>query len=692
MNALVDLAHVQKRMGELTAQLRFHAHQYYGLDNPMISDLEYDKLFAELRQLEETHPQLKQWDSPTQQVGSSILDGFEKIRHAVPMLSIRTETDTSPEGAMLFDGRIRRELGLKPDDPEVQYMAEPKFDGLAVNLRYEDGVLAQAATRGDGEIGEDVTQNALAIPTIPKRFDTGHNKVLEVRGEVYMSREDFEDLNARQRERIEKGDKNARTYMNPRNAAAGALRQLDAKVTAERCLSFFAYGLGETDRAGGVELEEMLPTHGDVLSYLEMLGFPISPLNSLVEGGAALAAYHQAIGSQRDNMPYDIDGVVYKVNSLAHQKQLGFVSREPRWAIAHKYPAQEVHTVVQSIGVQVGRTGKLTPVARFAPVLVGGVMVSNATLHNESEAQRKDVRVGDTVIIRRAGDVIPEVVAVVLDPQQPRSEQKFVMPALCPVCSSPTAKEEDKAEYRCTGGISCSAQQVGAILHFAQRKAMNIEGLGDKLVEALVSGGLVKSLDDLYRLTPQALQGVGRMGLKSSQNLLAALQRSKTTTLARFLFGLGIRYVGETTAKDLAKHFGAMKPLQEASVHQLLQVPDVGPVVAESTYDFFRNESVLMTLDCLVRAGVNWPEEERDEQAPQPLLGKTFAITGTLPTLDRHAAQELLEKAGAKVVGSVGRKTDYLLAGEGGATKLENAQALGIPVIDEDQLLAMVNP
>ena len=535
----------------LHESLHFHAHRYYVLDDPQIPDAQYDRLFKALQDLEAAHPELISADSPTQRVGGKPLDGFASVRHKLPMLSIRTETDTEASGAQGFDARVRKELGLTASDPPVEYVAEPKFDGLAMSLRYERGALMQAATRGDGETGEDVTQNIRTIGQIPLRLSSDAPAVLEVRGEVYMRRDDFEALNERQREKIARGIKGEKTFVNPRNAAAGAVRQLDPAIAAQRPLSF-----------------------------------PVSALVDIAQGASDLVAYHQHVGQQRDSLGFDIDGVVYKVNRMDLQRQLGFVTREPRWAVAHKYPAQEQLTTVLGIEVQVGRTGKLTPVAKLAPVFVGGVTVTNATLHNEDEARRKDVRVGDTVIVRRAGDVIPEVVSVLLE-KRTGEAPAFAMPRVCPVCASVAVREEGEADYRCTGGLFCSAQRKQAILHFAQRRAVEVEGLGDKLVDQLVDAHVIKTLPDLYRLGLSSLAALDRMAEKSAQNIVDALQKSKQTTLPRFLFGLGIRHVGESTAKALARHFGKLDSIIDATLEQLTDVADVGPIVAQSLRTFF---------------------------------------------------------------------------------------------------------
>ncbi|WP_397406402.1 NAD-dependent DNA ligase LigA [Polaromonas sp.] len=676
-----------ERAAALRALLNEHAHRYYVLDEPAIPDAEYDRLFQELQALEAQHPELASPDSPTRRVGGKPLDQFASVRHAVPMLSIRTETDTEATGAKNFDLRVRKELGLGEGDPPVEYVAELKFDGLAINLRYQHGVLVQAATRGDGETGEDVTQNIRTIRQIPLRLPEDAPPVLEVRGEVYMRRDDFEALNERQREKIARGAKGEKTFVNPRNAAAGAVRQLDPAIAAQRPLSFFTYGVGEVTppEQGGPDFD----THFQLLLTLRSWGFPVAAQTQTAQGASELIAFHEKMGRERDQLPYDIDGVVYKVNSLALQKKLGFVTREPRWAVAHKYPAQEQMTKVLAIDVQVGRTGKLTPVAKLAPVFVGGVTVTNATLHNEDEARRKDVRVGDTVIVRRAGDVIPEVVSVLLDKRTQHAPQ-FTMPRTCPVCGSAAVREEGEADYRCTGGLFCAAQRKEAILHYAHRRAVEIEGLGDKLVEQLVDAGVVRTLPDLYRLGLTALAGLERMADKSANNLLDALEKSKQTTLPRFLFGLGIRHVGEATAKELARHFGSLDAVMDATEEQLLEVSDVGPIVAQSIRTFFDQPHNREVVEQLRACGVTWPEGKPAARAPQPLSGKTFVITGTLPTLSRDEAKDRVEAAGGKVAGSVSKKTDFVVAGTEAGSKLTKALELGVAVIDEAALLALL--
>jgi DNA ligase (NAD+) len=671
----------------LRAQLHRYGHAYYVLDAPLVPDAEYDRLFRELQALEEAHPEWYSPDSPTQRVGGKPLDAFDTVRHRVPMLSIRTETDTESSGALTFDARVRKELELADGAPAVEYAAELKFDGLAMSLRYERGVLVQAATRGDGEYGEDVTQNIRTIGQIPLRLPEAVPPVLEVRGEVYMRRDDFEALNERQRQRIAAGEKGEKTFVNPRNAAAGAVRQLDPGIAAQRPLSFFAYGVGEVSPTS--EGGPQFGTHYAMLQALKSWGFPVAAEVNIAHGAADLIAFHQRIGQGRDQLPFDIDGVVYKVNDLALQQRLGFVSREPRWAVAHKYPAQEQMTTVLAIDVQVGRTGKLTPVAKLAPVFVGGVTVTNATLHNEDEARRKDVRVGDTVIVRRAGDVIPEVVAVLPD-KRVGEPAMFTMPRQCPVCQSAAVREAGEADYRCTGGLFCNAQRKQAILHFAQRRAVEVEGLGDKLVEQLVDQQIIRNLPDLYRLGLNALASLDRMADKSALNLLEALEKSKLTTLPRFLFGLGIRHVGEATAKELARHFGTLDAIMDADEEALLQVSDVGPVVAQSIRTFFEQAHNREVVEQLRACGLQWPEGPPAESGPKPLAGLTLVITGTLPTLGRDAAKAMIENAGGKVSGSVSKKTHYVVAGSEAGSKLDKARELGVAVLDEGALLELL--
>ena len=669
------------RAAALRAEIARHDHAYYVLDAPTIPDAEYDRLFRELQAIERAYPALRSADSPTQRVGGKALAQFATVRHRVPMLSISTETDTEASGALAFDARVRRALGLDEDDAAVAYAAELKFDGLAISLRYEDGVLVQAATRGDGETGEDVTSNVRTVKAIPLRLLGEAPPVLEVRGEIYLRRDDFERLNARQAEAGEK------IFVNPRNAAAGSIRQLDPGIAARRPLSFYAYGLGEV--AGWT-----LPaTHTEVLDALAAFGLPVCGHRAQVRGAEGLAAFHARIGALRDTLPFDIDGVVYKVDALALQQQLGFVTREPRWAVAHKYPAQEAVTLLRDIEVQVGRTGALTPVARLEPVFVGGVTVTNATLHNQDEIDRKDVRIGDWVIVRRAGDVIPEVVAPILErrgDELPRFVLLDRFPT-CPVCGSHVVRGEDEAVARCTGGLFCPAQRKQALLHFAGRRAMDIEGLGDKLVDQLVDAAIVKTPVDLYRLGVLALANLERMGEKSAQNLLMAIEKSRGTTLARFIFALGIRNVGEATARDLARHFGKLDALIAADVDALQQVPDVGPIVAKCIAEFFAEPHNREVIEQLRAAGVHWAEGEPQGSVAGALAGKTFVLTGTLPTLSRDEAKARIEARGGKVAGSVSKKTHYVVAGAEAGSKLDKAQALGVAILDEDGLRALLN-
>jgi DNA ligase (NAD+) len=679
-----DLA--SEQAAQLRKLLHRYAHAYYTLDAPEVPDAQYDRLFQQLQSIETQYPVLLTADSPTQRVGGAVLPEFSTVRHQVPMLSIRTETDTEASGAAAFDTRIRKELALPEGASEVEYVAELKFDGLAMSLRYENGVLVQAATRGDGEFGEDVTHNIRTIRQIPLQLSEVPS-VLEVRGEVYMRRDDFDALNERQLFKISEGVKGEKTFVNPRNAAAGAVRQLDSNIAAQRPLSFFAYGLGEV--MGWSLGVAPFQRHYDLLQALKAWGFPVAAQTQCVKGAAGLIDFHAQIAQLRDKLPYDIDGVVYKVNELGLQEKLGFVTREPRWAVAHKYPAQEELTTVQAIDVQVGRTGKLTPVAKLAPVFVGGVTVTNATLHNEDEARRKDVRIGDTVIVRRAGDVIPEVVSVLLGQRLPGA-QIFTMPHVCPVCGSAALRDEDEADYRCSGGLFCGAQRKQAFLHFAQRRAVEVDGLGEKLIDQLVDAGVVSTLPDLYKLGLTALVQLDRMAEKSALNILSALEASKSTTLPRFIYGLGIRHVGEATAKEFARHFGTLDAFMTASTEELLEVSDVGPIVAQSVLAFFAQAHHQEIVAQLRACGVRWEEGAPAERIPKPLSGQTIVLTGTLPTLSRDEAKAMLEEAGAKVAGSVSQKTSYVVAGSEAGSKLEKAIALGVPVLDEAGLLSLL--
>lgn len=669
----------KQRIAQLRTEIELHNHRYYVLDDPSIPDAEFDKLFRELQTLEAQHPELLAADSPTQRVGVTPVKFFAEVQHRTPMLSLNNAF--SEDEVRAFDTRIREALGVA----EVEYAVEPKFDGLAITLSYRDGMFVQGATRGDGSTGEDVTENLRTVRTIPLRLHKPIRDV-EVRGEVLMFKRDFAKLNDAQRAKGEK------EFANPRNAAAGSLRQLDSRITASRRLSFFSYGIGFCDGA-------KLPNQQDQqMALLQQWGVPVAQQRSVVRGLEGLLAYYREIGEAREQLPFDIDGVVYKVNDIAQQQQLGFVSRAPRWAIAHKFPAEEAMTTLLDIEVQVGRTGALTPVARLAPVFVGGVTVTNATLHNEDEIRRKDVRIGDTVIVRRAGDVIPEVARVVLDPSIPQGERRRGEPfdlfkrldGKCPVCGSRVAKLEEEAVWRCTGGLFCPAQRKQALLHFASRRAMNIEGLGDKLVEQLVDMHIVNNPAALYKLGLLAIINLERMGEKSAVNLLAAIEHSKSTTLARFIFALGIRNVGEATAKDLAQHFGSLDNLLGADAESLQQVHDVGPVVAQSIADFLAEGHNREVIEQLRACGVHWAEQQSQAATALPFSGKTFVLTGTLAVLSREEAKEKLEALGAKVSGSVSKKTDYVVAGAEAGSKLDKAQELGVAVLDEQQFLALL--
>lgn len=774
----------RQRAAALRAELEAHNRAYYELDAPTVSDAVYDALFRELQALEAAHPELATPDSPTRRVGGRPLEAFAQVSHRVPMLSIQTETDTEASGAWNFDARVRKELGLEEGDGPVRYAAELKFDGLAVSLRYEQGVLVQGATRGDGATGEDVTQNLRTVHDIPLKLKGHAPAVLEVRGEVYMRRDDLARYNEKAAARGEK------TLVNPRNGAAGSIRQLDPAIAAGRPLKFFAYGIGQVDGWA----DPRPASHSGLLDALAGFGLPVCEHRAVLAGPQALADFHARMGALRPELPFDIDGVVYKVDSLALQAELGFRSREPRWAVAHKYPAQEARTRVEAIVVQVGRTGAITPVAKLQPVFVGGVTVTNATLHNEDEARRKDVRVGDLVIVRRAGDVIPEVVAVVPEERpmtaspddlftQVPAHPPFVLPATCPECGSHVVREEGEAVARCSGGLVCPAQVKGALLHFAGRRAMDVEGLGDKLVEQLVDQGLVRTPADLYQLQVANLANLERMGEKSAENLVAALEASKACSLGRFIFALGIRHVGESTARTLADWLGSLALLRRTPQPILAVLPDIGGVVAQSIADFFAEPRNETAIDALLAAGVR-PGDEHPPRAElgealawarlyemlgvpkltetrarelaalvpdgaelaretalatrlsplpqtvsaalvdwlevaahralllqtaelraailaalpepgagpaQPLAGLTFVITGTLPSLKRDEAKALIEAAGGKVSGSVSKKTDYLVAGSEAGSKLDNAQKLGVPILDEAALVDLLN-
>lgn len=655
----------KERVVKLREEINYHNYRYYVLDDPEIPDSEYDRLLRELQALEQKHPELITSESPTQRVGAQPLSAFSEIKHLQPMLSLNNAFDE--QEVTDFDRRANDKLRLK----HIVYAAEPKLDGLAISLLYENGKLVRGATRGDGITGEDVTQNVRTIDAIPLKLrGTGYPARLEVRGEVVMTRSGFHKLNETQRKKGEK------VFANPRNAAAGSLRQLDSRVTATRPLIFFSYGVGLVE--GG----EIPGAQTTVLAQLKEWGLPVNPEIKNVKGVKGCLDYYHAIEKKRDQLDYDIDGVVYKVDKLSEQETLGFVSRAPRWAIAHKFAAQEEMTRLLDIDVQVGRTGVLTPVARLEPVFVGGVTVTNATLHNQDEIERKDIRIGDAVIVRRAGDVIPEVVSSVKS-KRSKGARKFKMPKQCPVCGSEVIRLENEAASRCTGGLFCDAQRKESIKHFASRKAMDIEGLGDKLVEQLVETNKVHELSDIYHLDLETVANLERMAEKSAQNLLDALEKSKATTLERFIYALGIRQVGETTAKTLANHFGSLPALMQASEAELIEVPDVGPVVAESITHFFNEPHNASVIKKLQQAGIHWQDVEVDIGKPQPLAGKVFVVTGTLSDMSRDEAKLALQALGAKVTGSVSKKTDCVVVGENPGSKATRAEALGIEMLDE---------
>lgn len=666
-----------EQLQALKAEIARHDHAYYVLDAPTVSDAVYDSLMQSLLAIEREHPEWVTIDSPSQRVGGSALNSFASVEHALPMLSLGNVF--SAQELQAFDKRIHDALdaGQRP-----AYHCELKFDGLAVNLRYENGLLVSGATRGDGQTGEDVTANLRTLKTIPLRLPAGAPPLLEVRGEVLMLRRDFEALNHKQQQKGEK------PFVNPRNAAAGSLRQLDARLSAQRPLRFFAYGVGQVSYPADHAYAQV-HTQQARLDYLAQLGFAVSPQRTVANTWQQALAFFDAVATLRPQLPFDIDGVVYKVNDLAQQAQLGFVAKAPRFACAHKFPAEEAQTRLLGIDIQVGRTGALTPVARLQPVFVGGVTITNATLHNEEEIARKNVMIGDAVIVRRAGDVIPEVVAS-LPNLRPDDAIAFVMPTQCPVCQSPVEKLPEEAVSRCTGGLRCDAQRKQSLIHAVSRKALHIDGLGEKWIEQLVDIGWVRCLADLYTLTPEKLMGLARMGRKSADNLVQAINASREPSLARLIYALGIRHVGESTARDLAQHFGSIDALAQANEEALLAVNDVGPVVAGAIYRFFADPHQQADLARLWEVGVCVKAEQRSDEGGQALAGKTLVITGTLPTLKRDEAATLIIQAGGKVTGSVSKKTDYLLAGSDAGSKLAKAQALGITIIDEAQLLAWV--
>ncbi|HAG94527.1 MAG TPA: DNA ligase [Gammaproteobacteria bacterium] len=664
---------VEQQIEQLRQQLREHNYKYYVLDEPSIPDAEYDRLFRQLKQLESEHPDLITPDSPTQRVGDKPLQAFQQVQHRLPMLSL--DNVFSEEELVAFDRRLRERLH---QDDEIEYVCEPKLDGLAVSLLYEMGVLVQAATRGDGQTGEDITQNIRTIDSIPLRlWGEDYPQILEVRGEVFMPKAGFEQLNKTAQENGEK------TFVNPRNAAAGSLRQLDSSITAKRPLDMYCYSVGYVE--GG----QLAATHYGNLMLLKQWGMRINPEIETVVGAQALQQYHDRILAKRLDLDYEIDGIVYKVNDIRLQRELGFVSRAPRWATAHKFPAQEELTTLLDVEFQVGRTGAITPVARLEPVFVGGVTVSNATLHNMDEVARMDVRKGDTVIVHRAGDVIPKVVKVVLE-RRPHKTMAVALPSQCPVCGSDIIKPEGEAVARCSGGLFCQAQVKEAIKHFASRKAMDIDGLGDKLVEQMVDQGLIAHVSDLFNLRAEQVAAMERMGEKSAANLIAALEKSKATTLPRFLFALGIREVGEATALNLANYFGNLDAIKQADAEALQQVPDVGPIVADHVATFFQQSHNLEIIDALIAAGVHWQEQAAIDRDALPLAGKTYVLTGTLSQMTRDEAKQYLLQLGAKVSGSVSKKSDAVVAGEKAGSKLAKAESLGVPVLDESAFIALL--
>ncbi len=670
----MSIEEVSQQLEALRTTINQHNYRYYVLDDPAVSDSEYDRLMQELKALESQHPELVSADSPTQRVGAQPLAKFGQVRHEVPMLSL--DNAFSQDDLQDFDRRIHDRL---KSDATIEYACEPKLDGIAVSLLYEDGLLIRGATRGDGQTGEDITLNVRTIPSIPlKLLGTGWPARLEVRGEIYMPRAGFAILNEKA---MKAGEK---TFVNPRNAAAGSLRQLDPRITANRPLEMCCYS------AGLVEGGTLPDKHGDVLTQFQGWGLKINPEMRIVTGIQACADYYENLATKRDNLSYDIDGIVFKVNDLKLQQQLGFVARAPRWAIARKFPAQEEMTVLKSIEFQVGRTGAITPVARLEPVFVGGVTVSNATLHNMDEVERLDARVGDTVIIRRAGDVIPQVVKVVLE-KRPGGTLPPSLPEACPVCGSDIERSEEETVARCTGGLYCSAQRKEAIRHFASRKAMDVDGLGEKLIEQLVDKELVNTIADLFRLTEEQLIRLERMGAKSAANLVAALKASKTTTLARFIYSLGIREVGEATAATLASHFCTLEALEAASVEDLQTADDVGPIVAQHIALFFQQAHNREVIEALLAQGLNWPAIEKPAQSDAlPLAGQTWVLTGTLTAMTRDEGKAYLQSLGAKVAGSVSAKTAQVVAGEKAGSKLTKAQSLGVSVMDEEAFMAFL--
>ena len=663
---------IKKRIEALREQINYHNYRYYVLDDPEIPDAEFDRIMRELQDLEQDYPDLITTDSPTQRIGAEPLKKFSEVKHEIPMLSLANAfSDSEVED---FDRRARERLDVK----SIEYAAEPKLDGLAISLMYEDGILVRGATRGDGWTGEDVTQNVRTIDAIPLRLrGKGYPKILEVRGEVIITKAGFEQLNDMQRER------NAKLFANPRNAAAGSLRQLDPRVTASRPLSFFGYGLGKVTNV------KLPGRHSKIMALLQEWGIPVNTEAHVVKGAEGCLDYYHQMQAKRNSLAYDIDGIVYKVDRFDWQEQLGFVARAPRWALAHKFPAQEEMTLLQAIDVQVGRTGALTPVARLEPVHVGGVTVSNATLHNQDEIDRLDARVGDTVIVRRAGDVIPQVVGVVMSRRKGRP-RRYRLPDTCPVCGTHTVRLPGEAVTYCAGGLYCPAQRKQAIKHFASRRAMDIEGLGDKLVDQLVDAGLIETVADVYALEAKQLAGLERMGEKSATKLIRAIEKSKHTALARFLYALGIHNVGETTAQSLANYFGTLENIMKADEDDLMTVPDIGPVVAKSITSFFSQKHNREVVSKLLQAGIAWPKIKVKADAELPLKGRTIVVTGTLASMTRDEAKAAVQMLGGKASGSVSSKTDYVVVGENPGSKADKAESLGVEILDEGSFLKLL--
>tara|TARA_B100000035_G_scaffold313336_1_gene326822 strand:+ start:17742 stop:19766 length:2025 start_codon:yes stop_codon:yes gene_type:complete len=664
---------INKQINYLKSVIREHDHRYYVLDDPQISDHEYDSLLRELKNLEDSHPDLITSDSPTQRVGGSPISEFNQIQHGKPMLSLGNAFGIDELEA--FNKRINDTL----DANDVEFNAELKFDGLAVTILYENGIMKYAATRGDGSVGEDVTHNIKTIKTIPlKLHGDNHPRTFEVRGEVLMDKNDFKELNEYQ---ISIGQK---TFANPRNAAAGSLRQLDPKITAKRKLKFYAYSLGQVDQ----DLE--LTNHTDILKYINNTGIPISSYSQRVVGINQMQHFYEDILKKRNNLPFDIDGIVYKVNSIKNQENLGYVSKAPRWAIAYKFPAEEAETVVNDINIQVGRTGVITPVARLQPVFVSGVTVTNATLHNEDEMLRKDIRIGDSVIVRRAGDVVPEVVRVIKE-KRPSTAKVFKMPQYCPICNSQVIRIDGEAAQRCTGQLKCEAQAKQAIAHYVSRKAMNIEGLGTKIIDHFFEKGMIKNISDIYQLDYEEIQKMEGFGEKSAENLKDAIELSKNTTLAKFIYALGIRNVGEATSKDIVKKLGALENVMQASIVDFLEINDVGPVVAQSLHQFFQEDENKVIINNIIEFGVKWDDQAQNVTNDQKLNQQTFVVTGTLENFSRDEIKELIENNGGKVSGSVSKKTSYVIIGDNPGSKADKATELGVKVINEEQLMELLN-